>query len=437
MARTPRLPAPVKPPMSAQAMVLLLALLLGLQPVTTDLYLPALPAMAHDLHIGSGQAQTTLTALLLAFGVSQLVWGPLSDRWGRRPVLLWGLSIYTAAAAVCALAPSLTTLVAARVAQGVAMGAAVMSARAIVRDVFSPAQGAVAMSKALTGLGIMACACAPLGGWLSDVWGWRAVWLALAACGAGTLALVALRFQETLAHPDPQALRPRPWAATQAQLLRHRGFVTWCALSASSYLGLFTFLACSPFVFIGQLGYSKTTYGLFMLGNSLAYIAGTFMCRALLGRIGIRRTVALAAGLNVCGGLGLGVAAWALAGHGAPLTAGAQGHGAWAVMLPMALFMLGHGVHQPCSQTGAVAAFAHCAGAASALNGCAMMLAAFGMGLWLHGQMHQPLQALALGVCLWSACIAAVAWVGVPRLGAALQPNATANPTANARAHKP
>jgi len=124
----------VKPKsMSPRLIVLLLALLLGLQPVTTDLYLPALPAMTEVLGASMGQAQLTLTALLLAFGLSQLVWGPLSDRFGRRPILLWGMGAYVLASIACALAPNIGWLIAGRTLQGVAMGAAVMAARAVVR----------------------------------------------------------------------------------------------------------------------------------------------------------------------------------------------------------------------------------------------------------------------------------------------------------------
>ena len=102
--------------------VLLLALLLGLQPITTDLYLPTLPTLTQGFGASMVQAQLTLTALLLAFGTSQLFWGPLSDMWGRRPVLLGGVAVYAAAAVACALSPSIETLIAARTLQGIAMG---------------------------------------------------------------------------------------------------------------------------------------------------------------------------------------------------------------------------------------------------------------------------------------------------------------------------
>ena len=114
-------------PRSQAMTVMLLALLLGLQPVTTDLYLPALPALTQGFGASMVQAQLTLTALLLAFGTSQLVWGPLSDQWGRRPVLLGGIVAYTVAAVAATLAPNIEALIAVRTLQGIAMGACASS----------------------------------------------------------------------------------------------------------------------------------------------------------------------------------------------------------------------------------------------------------------------------------------------------------------------
>ena len=125
-------------PMSSRWVVLFLSLLLGLQPVATDLYLPALPALTLDLGASLSQAQLTLTAMLLAFGFSQLVWGPVSDRWGRRPVLILGMGLFALAALGSVWAETMDSLIVWRVFQGVAMGAAVMGARAIVRRTGTP-----------------------------------------------------------------------------------------------------------------------------------------------------------------------------------------------------------------------------------------------------------------------------------------------------------
>ncbi len=389
--------------MSPATVVLLLSLLLGIQPITTDVYLPALPGLTESFGAPVWQAQLTLTALLLAFGVSQLVWGPLSDRFGRRPVLLIGLAAYTLASAGCVLAPSMPLLIVWRTLQGAAMGAAVMCARAIVRDLYTPEAGARVMSKGLSGLGVIACMCAPLGGLLADWSGWRLTLSVLGVFGAATLALVALRYQETVPRRNPQALQPRMLAATWLQIVRHPTFIAYGLLSTAAYAGLFTFLASSSFVFIKVLGLTRTQYGLAMFSMSLVYILGTFVCRRLIPRFGVQRTVALAAVATLLGGTTIGVLA--LLGV----------HNLWAILLPYWLFMLGHGVHQPCGQSGAVGPFPQAAGAASALNGFTMMLAAFGVGRWVGTHLDGSVFALTNGVWFWSTCVAAIAWTLVQR----------------------
>ena len=385
--------------------VLILSLLLGLQPITTDLYLPALPALTEGFAAPMAQAQLTLTALLLAFGLSQLIWGPLSDRFGRRPILLIGLVAYVLASIASTLSSSMAMLIVWRTVQGAAMGASVMCARAVVRDLYTPVQGARVMSKALSGLGVIACLSAPLGGLLSDLFSWRIALLTLAIFGAVCLGVVALRFTETVQHKNPQALQPATLARTWLTILRNPTFWSFSALTTASYGGLFTFLASSSFVFIKVLGLGKTQYGLLMFSMAFAYILGTFLCRVLLQRYGVRRAVAIAGGLSLTGGTLMGV--MALAGL----------HNAWAIMLPYYLFMLGHGIHQPCGQSGSVGPFPQAAGAASALNGFLMMAAAFVMGGWLGTHMDGTVFPLTLGIWFWSVLLALTAWTLVQKHG--------------------
>ena len=391
--------------MPSALVVLVLSLLLGLQPVTTDLYLPALPGLTQDLGASMAQAQRTLTALLLAFGVSQLVWGPLSDRLGRRPVLLLGLTGYVLASVGGALAADMPALIAWRAVQGAAMGAGVVCARAIVRDLYTPAQGATVMSKGLSGLGVIAFASPPLGGLLAAWFGWHAALLALAVFGALALALVAWRFDETLAHKNPQALQGRTLLRTWGQIVRNPRFLAFSALSVSSYAGLFTYLGASSFVWMGVLGYSSTAYGLVMMLNAFVYLLGTVLCRRLIARWGLRRAVAVAGVFTLGGGSAMVLLAW--------LT----GPSGWAIAAPMCLFMLGHGIHQPCGQSAAVAPFAHAAGAASALNGFFMMVAAFAVGHWLGQRMDGTVWPLVSGIGFWSVLIALSAWTLVQRHG--------------------
>ena len=393
------------PSMSSALIVLVLALLMGLQPVTTDLYLPALPGMARELGASMAQAQLTLTALLLAFGISQLIWGPLSDRYGRRPVLLVGMTAYVVASVGSALANSIDLLIIWRTVQGAAMGAAVMCARAIVRDLYAPAHGANVMSKALSGLGVIACLSAPIGGVLTAAFGWHTAMLAVSGFGTLCLALIALRFRETHHRRNPQALKPANLARTWLLIIRNPTFLAFSALTITSYNALVTFLVTSSFVFLQVLGFTTTQYGLVMLCNAFVYLTGTFLCRRLLARFGVRRSVAIAGALSLTGGCSMGLLA--LVGV----------HTAWAVIVPICFLMLAHGIHNPCAQSGAVGPFPHAAGAASALNGFLAMASAFATGQWLGAHMDGTATPLIVGMGVWSVLIALTAWTVVARYG--------------------
>ena len=196
-------------------------------------------------------------------------------------MLLLGLRLYTLASVGSALAPSMDLLVIWRTLQGAAMGAVVVCARAILRDLYAPLAGARAMSRALTGLGIVACLSPPTGALLSSWLGWRAALLALTAFSAATLALVALRLPETLARRNPQALQPATLLRTWMQVLRNPTFWAFSLLTTASYGGLFTFLASSSFVFIEVLHLSRTQYSFVLFFSAFSYFGGTFACRAV------------------------------------------------------------------------------------------------------------------------------------------------------------
>ena len=380
-----------------------LALLLGLQPLSTDVYLPALPMLTLALAAPMSMAQLTMSALLLAFGLAQMVWGPLSDRVGRRPVLLLGLVLYTLASIGCVLAGGIETLVVWRVLQGAAMAAAVVCARAMLRDLYAPGEGARVMALALSGLGVMALAGPLLGGALAAAWGWRAPLALVAAVAALTLLFVAWRLPETLLQRNPQATRLRPLLRSWVGIARHPVFGAWALLVACTYGGLFTILAASSFVYMNVLGLSPMAYGAAMALGSLSYIAGTLVCRRWIGRHGIAGTVARGGGFSLAAGLLMA----GLAAAGVQTVA--------AVLVPQCLFVFAHGLNQPCGQAGVVGPFPQAAGAASALAGLLLALVAFGIGRWLGVALDGTSRPLAYGLAFWALLTCAVAWTLVPR----------------------
>ena len=391
--------------MSPLLIVTLLALLLGVQPIATDLYLPALPGLAAHLGAGIGGAQATLSALIFAFGLSQLLLGPAADRFGRRPVLLGGLLLLVGASAGAAWAADIGELVAWRALQGIGVGAAVVCARAMVRDLYVPTDGARVMSKALSGLGLIALGSPLLGGLIATLLGWRATLAVTGVFGLGCLLLVALAMPETARTLNPAALRLAPMFAVWWRILRHPTFLSWSLLVSCTYGGLFAFLAGSAFVFIDILGSSRLACGLYIAGCSIRYIVGTFWCRRLLARHGLRGAVRRGALFTLAGCVGM--ATLSLAGV----------HAVWAVLLPSWLYCVGHGVHQPCGQTGAIGPFPDKAGTAASLSGFWMMLVAFGVGLFLGGSASGTVLPMALGMSTLGLLLCATAWTLVQRHG--------------------
>ncbi len=399
------------PALTPASAALALALLLGLQPVSTDVYLPALPALTRQLGAAMPQAQLTMSALILAFGLAQLIWGPLADRFGRRPVLLSGLVLYTLASLGSVWAASIESLIVWRTLQGASMAAAVVSARAMVRDLYEPHQGARVMSLALSGLGVLAVVGPAAGGLAAAGLGWRAALALVAAFGAFTLAWVFWRVPETLARPNPKALQPGPLLSAWSAIARHPVFVAWTLLVSFTYAGLFVFLAGAPFVYIEVLGLSPAHYGLAMASAALAYIAGTWIGRRWLARHGMVGAVQRGAALTAAGGLLLvGAMALGVIGRTTPLAF-------WPVLVAQWLYMLGHGVHQPCGQAGVAGPFPQAAGAASALAGCVLALLAFGVGAWLGVALDGSVRPLAWGVGVAALLTSATAWTLVRRLG--------------------
>jgi MFS transporter, DHA1 family, multidrug resistance protein len=401
---------PAAPRVSIGLAALALTLLLGLQPVTTDIYLPALPGLTRELGASMAAAQLTLSVMILAFGVSQLFWGPVADRVGRRPVLLVGLALYTAASLGATLAGSIEQLVVWRGLQGAAMAAAVVCARAMVRDLYEPLEGTRVMSLGLSGLGVIAIVGPLSGGLATWALGWRAALAIVTAIGALTLLFVALRLPETQTSLNPQATRLRPLLLTWRRIGGHRTFVAWTALISCTYGGLFTMLAGSSFVYIEVLGLSPGTYGLCMALGSSSYLAGTFVCRRWLARLGMAGAVRRGAWFTLAGGLFMLVPVWL------------EAHHLGAILLAQCLFAFGHGIHQPCGQAGAVGPFPQAAGSASALAGFVLAGTAFVVGLWLGQVLDGGLQPYALTVAFWSALTAWVAWSLVQRIATDSRP---------------
>ena len=387
-----------------QGMVWLLSLLMGLQPVGTDFYLPSLPSLVADLSATMNQGQLTLTAMLMGFGSSQLIWGPASDRFGRRVTLRAGLALFALAALCSAMAPNIEVLLVLRVLQGVGMGGVVVNARAIIRDHYNADEGPRAMSKVMTGLGVFACVSGPIGGVIAQWLGWRAVLFAVSAIVCVALWQVWMRFEETLGEPNPHALDVKNMAHNWRQVLSHTQFWAFTLQSIATFFGLFLFLATSSFIVTDVMHQPAWFYGVTMFTMSAAYIAGTFLCRSLMVRYGLLGTVKWGGVLSALGGITIAV------GHlwGEPTLA-------W-LLLPVYLYAAGHGIHQSIGQTGAVSPFPRMAGTAAALSGFSQMAFAFIGGALIGPRMSDPSAVLAWGLLASGLALLIITWGLIPRI---------------------
>lgn len=347
------------------SVAVLLTGLIAMGAISTDLYLPSLPAIGAAFGVAAAEVQLTLSVFLVGFACSQLICGPLSDRFGRRPVILGGIALYLAATLLCIAAPSIEVLITARFLQ--ALGACVgpVLGRAVVRDVY----GREGAAQVLSYMG-MAMALAPalgpiIGGYLQVWFGWQANFGVLAAFALALFVAILAVLPETNRWPDPSATRPARLATTYLSLLRERSYIGYVMIVGFSYAGIFSFISGSSFVLIGLLGLTPDLYGYCFAAIVVGYMIGTFGSGRLTKRLGLERMISLGGAVQCLGGL-LGVVLY-----------GAGFFSVVSIVGPVALFMIGAGLVLPNAQAGALGPFPKNAGSASALLGfCQMGFAA-------------------------------------------------------------
>ena len=364
-----------RPASDSTAVTALLAGLLAITPLSIDMPLPALPGLGRAFAADVARAQLVVSAFLLGFAGAQLAYGPLSDRFGRRPVLLGGLGVYLAATAGCLAAPSLEWLLAGRLAQGVGACAGPVLARAVVRDVHAGARGARVLSLATMGMSLAPMAAPIVGGLVLLAVDWRGIFAVLALVGVTLLLGVLRLLGETNVARNPGAVDPGQLARNYATLATDRRFLGYVVTLMAGSVGLFAFISASPFVLVTVLGLPPHVFGLCFAAVNLGQISGALLSARLTVRLGIDRMIAIGLALYVLGGL-------VMAGLS---LAGIQHVG--VVVGGMALYQLGNGMVMPNTMAGAITPFPRMAGAASALAGFLQMLAGAAAGM-VVGRLH-------------------------------------------------
>jgi DHA1 family bicyclomycin/chloramphenicol resistance-like MFS transporter len=341
---------------ASPAFTVLLGVLFALTALGTDAWLPALPVAAQALDAPVARMQLTVTTYFLGLAGGQLVWGPLSDRYGRRPVLLAGLGLALAASAGCAAVDTATGLILGRLAQGFGMSAGPVMARTIVRDLYSQERAARLFSRMGIVFGVVPIVAPLAGGLVLAAGGWRAVFWLLGGVAALLLAAIGLRLSET-APVERASTRPADIARTFRAIATERQFLAPFATMLCAMVGVFAFVSNSAFALVNGLGVAPGTFAMLFATVMLGQITGAMLSSRLVMRIGMARLLRAGTVLAMVAGLAAAAAAWAGLRHPA------------ALVLPFMLYLFGAALIIPNASALALQPFPRAAGTAASLMG--------------------------------------------------------------------
>ncbi len=387
---------PPPPPAPRRSLILLLGSLVMVGPLAIDMYLPSLPDIAADLAAHPGDVQQTITVFLLGFAAGMLVYGPVSDRFGRRPIIAGGLGLFLVASILCAVADGIGALTAARVLQAIGGGAASALARAVAKDLFSTEGAARVLSLMAMVMAVAPLVAPTIGGQILLVADWRAIFYTLAAFGAAGLLATLTLLPESLPPSARVGIRLLGAFTAYGRILVDRRAQADLVSGSFNSAAMFAYIAGTPFVYIEYFGVPAQWYGALFGANVVALVIASALNARYVARFGVRRTTRLAIAVGAVGGAAL-------------LAAGLTGIGGlWGIAVPLLLVI---GVSAPVAANCTarlMGLFPASAGAASALFGATR----FGLGAAasaLVGVLHD---ATPLAMCLVVAGCCFLAFAG-------------------------
>ena len=390
------------------ALTLLLSFLTALGPLSMDMYLPSLPDIGRALHAPTLHVQLTISSYLFGFAVGQIFYGPISDRIGRKPVLLTALLLYGVASIGCAAAQSIHGLIAMRFLQALGGAGAIVLARAVVRDIYSGARASRELS-VMGAITAFAPIVAPtIGGVLQVLFGWRAIFLMLVIFAAVAAVVAARLLPETLHTRTSGPFSLRTMAGLYRSVIVHRGFLANLGIMTTSFIGLFAWVSGAPVVMQGaRYGLSPVVFGVTFAMGAAGYMTGTFIGSRIVMRLGIDRMMGIGVFTMAAGGLIM-----------AAVVALDLGNVIWFVGA-MTIYLAGLGLALPSSMAGALTPFPDRAGTASALMGFVQQtgaaIAAGAIGLYL-GRSAWPVA----GTIAVAGCLASLIWITTRKVRTAL-----------------
>lgn len=340
------------------AVIIILGILTAFGPISMDMYLPSFPELVHYFKTTPSKAQLTLSAFTIAFGIGQLIYGPISDRMGRRYVLLAGIAIYAVASVLCVLTNSIDELIIARFFQALGGAAGIVLSRAIIRDLFDKLEGARALSLMLLVPSLAALISPFVGGYILKFFGdWRLIFWVLTCFGVIAFILGVLKLPET--HPSEKRT-----SSSFSKILNdyisvvcHRRAAGYMICGGLSFATMFAQLSGTPFIYIEIFGVAPENFGLLFSLSVFAIMGGSYLNSRLVIRFGVRRMLAVGTTIALIGGIGLAISA----NYGA--------FGLFGIVIPVIIFMTPHNMVNANATAGALEYFPHIAGTASAMLG--------------------------------------------------------------------
>ncbi len=355
---------------------------------SVNIYLPILPELEHILHTTPHLARLTVTIFLIGYAFTQIIWGPLSDRFGRRPMLLSGLACSCLGAALAATSNDIYTFIAARLLESIGLGVAPALARSVLTDTLSRSYVAIAMAYGAIASAVMPAIAPVIGGNVDYFFSWRAIFVLLAMYGGLLFLCVLFRLPETNRHIDPSH-GFRSTVASYKEMLSNPRFVGHLSIYGIGYGGVFGYYAAAPFIFTVDLGYTARDYGLLLLINIAAYMFGAWLARIIIPRQGIDRVIVYTMITFVATSVLFLVLEFVTTLNTV------------SVLLPMSVYIFATGLVSPAANTGAMTAFKAKAGSASSLAGFAVAAGGAAVSGVLAGLHITRLWHLALyiGIC--------------------------------------
>lgn len=376
--------------------IVLLCLTSSLGRFVLDSYLPSLPAIGQDFNLTAASTELTLTLYLLGFSLSQLIYGPLSDTFGRRIIMIGGLFIFIIGSLICAFAQSPNMLLIARLITGAGAGSCGVLNRAIASDCFQGPELSKAWSHTTTTLVVTLCVAPILGGYVQEWYGWRANF-ELAAFYVGLVMMAIIKYlpetNEQKINQTSSSLQLKKILKNYLDILSTRSFITGTACYTLTFSGLIAYFQVSPNLFINVFGLTPSQYGWCSLVIAINYLIGGVLVRHFVHRVGSKNLLLIGTLFLISGGISM-LVAYML-----------NFAGIIAILFPAAVYVLGARIIIPNAIAESMGEVRHLSGSSSALIGCLQMLGSSLISLWISKFSHTSSLILALFLTILG-CIA-------------------------------